>query len=147
LSPSPLVKELKEGRAIKLENGTVIKPEQCILPAKEGGRFLLVDCPSLRYMDSIRSQLSPANIHSKEKPLALVIHLMGERSVFESEAYQSWIAEFDPEVQVKLSYSLCFDAFSFRYVSAFCTLQRIKSIISFISCLGQNISSTGKAGS
>jgi ribonuclease BN (tRNA processing enzyme) len=100
LTPGPSARELKQGKSIVLENGTVIRPEQCVSPEIVGKRFLILDCPSLHFMDSIRTKLDPNVMNTNENPLTLIVHLIENRSIFESEMYQSWLSGFGPDVQV-----------------------------------------------
>ena len=102
LAPGPAVKDLKQGKAIVLENGTIIRPEQCVSPDVIGKRFLILDCPSIDFMDSIRTKLNPSILNTPEQPLSLIVHMIENRLVFENETYQSWISGFGPDVQVIL---------------------------------------------
>ena len=53
LSPSPLYRKLVAGETITLENGTVIKPEDCMEHMIKGERILIINCKCLEDIDKI----------------------------------------------------------------------------------------------
>ncbi|KAJ2685956.1 hypothetical protein IWW39_003951 [Coemansia spiralis] len=110
LKPGPLYGKLTRGESVTTPDGTVIHPSQCVGPTKAGGIFIIVDCPSPRYIDSLVSspQFAPfltsteASDEGKQTQLVLVVHSLGP-DVALDERYKSWVSRFPSHVHHMLS--------------------------------------------
>uniref|UniRef100_A0A8C6U870 Zinc phosphodiesterase ELAC protein 2 n=1 Tax=Neogobius melanostomus TaxID=47308 RepID=A0A8C6U870_9GOBI len=89
----PLIKALKDGRSVEYE-GREIRPEQVCTPTDPGPVFLVVECPSEKFIRSVcTNQQLLRHVSGTEDPAALVVHLTPE-SVLSSERYQRWMESF-----------------------------------------------------
>uniref|UniRef100_A0A8C6UBN8 Zinc phosphodiesterase ELAC protein 2 n=1 Tax=Neogobius melanostomus TaxID=47308 RepID=A0A8C6UBN8_9GOBI len=86
----PLIKALKDGRSVEYE-GREIRPEQVCTPTDPGPVFLVVECPSEKFIRSVCT--NQQHVSGTEDPAALVVHLTPE-SVLSSERYQRWMESF-----------------------------------------------------
>ncbi|KAJ2641315.1 hypothetical protein GGF44_002178 [Coemansia sp. RSA 1694] len=110
LKPGPLYGRLTRGESVKAPDGSTIHPSQCVGPTKAGGIFIVIDCPSLRYVGSLiaNSQLAPflsdseTRDEGKQAQLVLVIHSLGP-GVAVDEQYKSWVSKFPSHVHHMLS--------------------------------------------
>ncbi|XP_021942472.1 ribonuclease Z, mitochondrial-like [Zootermopsis nevadensis] len=97
--PGPLLGKLKAGEDVTLPDGTLVKSADVRLPDDPGPIFIVVDCPSLDYVDSLvnnsafsRHQAAAAS----EIDLAfLVVHFTPE-SVMKDSRYRQWMEQFSP---------------------------------------------------
>ena len=79
---------------VVLENGTTILPDQIIEPPKPGSRVLILDCPSLDYLESLitNTKLMDCALGGK---VDYVFH-MAPLNVISHEKYQSWCSQTFP---------------------------------------------------
>ncbi|KAJ2034060.1 hypothetical protein GGI01_000236 [Coemansia sp. RSA 376] len=110
LKPGPLYGKLTKGESVKAPDGTVIHPSQCVGPTKAGGIFIVIDCPSTLYIDSLVSnpQFAPfltaseTSDEGRQAQLVLVVHSLGN-GVALDERYKSWVNRFPSHVHHMLS--------------------------------------------
>ncbi|KAJ2831212.1 hypothetical protein GGI24_001649 [Coemansia furcata] len=110
LKPGPLYGRLKEGESVQGPDGSTIHPSQCVGPTKAGGIFIVVDCPSPRYINSLVSNpqfepffaASETSDEGKQTQLVLVVHSLGP-GVALDERYKSWVSKFPSHVHHMLS--------------------------------------------
>ncbi|KAJ2059547.1 hypothetical protein GGI17_004315 [Coemansia sp. S146] len=110
LKPGPLYGKLTKGESVKAPDGTVIHPSQCVGPTKAGGIFIVIDCPSALYIDSLVSnpQFAPfltaseTSDEGKQTQLVLIVHSLGH-GVALDERYKSWVNKFPSHVHHMLS--------------------------------------------
>lgn len=97
----PMVGKLQRGESVTLDDGTIVKPEQVIDEVQTEKRpFLVIQCPSLKFMQSLNAQeeISSRMASSGEESFALVIH-MSPDDVYRSEEYQAWMKRFSGETK------------------------------------------------
>jgi ribonuclease Z len=83
-------RDLKSNRAVILENGQRIEPDQIFsVPTRPGRVFIVVDCPSIKHLEPIAEQL--AEYFSVD--LSFIFH-MTPPEVLYSEEYQAFIKNF-----------------------------------------------------
>jgi len=89
--PGPLYGQLKAGRSVYLENGTVVESKEVLSDPSPPTRCLVVDCPSEHYLPSLTKM-------DKERrgdgAFAYVFHFT-PRSVMGTQEYRKWMEEFD----------------------------------------------------
>ncbi|CAG5129751.1 unnamed protein product [Candidula unifasciata] len=91
----PMVGCLQRGESVTLDDGRVVHPNQVTdLVPSDNRPFLVVECPSLDFLPSLRqcSQLQPY-LEKSDESLAVIVH-MTPADVFKSEGYQSWMSGF-----------------------------------------------------
>lgn len=95
----PLLAQLKAGKDVTLEDGRVIRQQDVCDPQEQGERFLVVDCPTINYFESllINSTIASA-IHCEQHPLACVIHFT-PADVLQTDQYVRWLQQFQSDVQ------------------------------------------------
>ncbi|UJR08657.1 hypothetical protein I4U23_012916 [Adineta vaga] len=82
--PTELRSRLKNGEDVTLSDGRVIRSKDVTLPSEPPVKILILDCPSLAYLDSIKS--NELNSHSYHT----VVHL-APSTILNSETYRSWM--------------------------------------------------------
>uniref|UniRef100_A0A8C5BR05 Zinc phosphodiesterase ELAC protein 2 n=1 Tax=Gadus morhua TaxID=8049 RepID=A0A8C5BR05_GADMO len=95
----PLVVDLKNGKTVTYE-GKEIRPEQVCTPSDPGPVFLVVECPTVEFIDGICTNERLARHHAggPEDPAALVVHMTPE-VVLKTERYQEWMERFPSSTQ------------------------------------------------
>ncbi|XP_061761696.1 zinc phosphodiesterase ELAC protein 2 isoform X7 [Nerophis ophidion] len=95
----PLIAALKSGKSITYD-GKEVRPEQVCTPTDPGAVFVVVDCPSLDFVQPLSDSqhISRYQIGGAEDPPALVVHMTPE-SVLKSDQYQKWIDRFPPTTE------------------------------------------------
>ncbi|CAL1587575.1 unnamed protein product [Knipowitschia caucasica] len=88
----PLIKALKEGRAVEFE-GRQIRPDQVCTPTDPGPVFLVVECPTEDFIPHVCTNQQLSRLTQGEDPAALVVHIVPE-SVLGSKQYQQWMEAF-----------------------------------------------------
>uniref|UniRef100_A0A8C5ALW3 Zinc phosphodiesterase ELAC protein 2 n=1 Tax=Gadus morhua TaxID=8049 RepID=A0A8C5ALW3_GADMO len=94
----PLVVDLKNGKTVTYE-GKEIRPEQVCTPSDPGPVFLVVECPTVEFIDGIctNERLASYRIQGQD-PAALVVHMTPE-VVLKTERYQEWMERFPSSTQ------------------------------------------------
>ncbi|XP_048520039.1 ribonuclease Z, mitochondrial isoform X2 [Dendroctonus ponderosae] len=100
--PGPLLGLLKNGEDVTLGNGTVVKSVDVCEPDDPGPIFLVVDCPSADYLESLASNPRMKK-HQKfaqfdDDAACLVVHFT-PKDVMELPLYKRWMEDFTPSTQ------------------------------------------------
>ncbi|KAJ1677054.1 hypothetical protein EV182_006972, partial [Spiromyces aspiralis] len=104
IPPGPLYSRLHSGHDVTLEDGRVIQPHQVVGAPKPPSIFLVIDCPSAKYINSLVTSpqwqgfYSSAARNPDSGYPALIIHLAGE-GVLEDPRYIDWMRRFDFSTQ------------------------------------------------
>ncbi|OCT62738.1 hypothetical protein XELAEV_18043829mg, partial [Xenopus laevis] len=95
----PIITELKAGKSITYE-GREIFPADVCTPADPGPIFIVVECPSEKFVMPIVENETFKRYQEKQSecPVALVIHMTPE-SVLHSSSYQHWMEKFGPQTE------------------------------------------------
>ncbi|KAI8142237.1 beta-lactamase-like protein [Fennellomyces sp. T-0311] len=101
ITPGPLFGQLQRGQTITLEDGRTIEPNQVMGPSSAGHLFLIIDCPSLAYVNNLITndafkQYQQTDI--KDNQPSTVIHLIGQ-DVLEDKRYRDWMNLFNPKTE------------------------------------------------
>ncbi|KAJ2346211.1 hypothetical protein GGF43_005033 [Coemansia sp. RSA 2618] len=110
LKPGPHFAQLVRGQSITTADGVVIRPEQCVGPTRPSSIVIIVDCPSLAYIDSLTGDhrfapflVAPgSSMAEKGGRLMLVVHSLGA-GVAQDARYRAWAARFPAHVQHMVS--------------------------------------------
>ncbi|CAF3759123.1 unnamed protein product [Rotaria socialis] len=82
--PTELRARLKNGEDVTLPDGRLIRSKDVTLPGEPPVKVLILDCPSLTYLDSIsKSELNSHSYH-------VIVHL-APNSILNNEAYRTWM--------------------------------------------------------
>lgn len=92
----PILGELKAGKDVTLPDGTVVKSKDVCLPECPGAVFIVIECPTEDYLDSLI--MNPAftkhqETASKEDIASCVIHFTPE-NVLNDTRYKNWMNKF-----------------------------------------------------
>ncbi|KAJ2554742.1 hypothetical protein EV175_002490 [Coemansia sp. RSA 1933] len=105
LRAGPVFGKLAAGESVIAPNGDTIHPSQCIGPTRPGGIVVIIDCPSVDYIDSLTNhpKFAPyldgdGKCEAKQKQLAVIVHGLGA-SVCKDERYKSWALRFPSHVR------------------------------------------------
>lgn len=90
IKPGPSFKILQSGQSITLDNGIVVRPEDCIEPPRPGPRILVVDCRSLSDLDILNFNMND---------FSMIIHFT-DPSLLNTQEY---LAKFPDNMQ-----NICF---------------------------------------
>ncbi|XP_050298698.1 ribonuclease Z, mitochondrial isoform X2 [Anthonomus grandis grandis] len=97
--PGPILGRLKNGEDVTLPNGTVVKSKDVCEPDDPGPIFIVVDCPSPDYIQSLATNLELSkhqnSAQSDEDLAALIVHFTS-KEVMELPDYQQWMDKFSP---------------------------------------------------
>ncbi|XP_061837457.1 zinc phosphodiesterase ELAC protein 2 isoform X2 [Nerophis lumbriciformis] len=95
----PLIAALKSGENVTYD-GKEVRPEQVCTPTDPGPVFVVVECPSLDFVQPLwdNQHISRYQIGGAEDPPALVVHMTPE-SVLKTDQYQMWIDRFPPTTE------------------------------------------------
>ncbi|RKP37384.1 beta-lactamase-like protein [Dimargaris cristalligena] len=95
--------QLVRGETIVLPDGTVISPDQCVHPGRPGAVFIVCDCPSVAYIDSLIKQpgfkpyYRDDSTHvTSDRSVDCLIHNTGP-GVLQDPRYQAWMHRFGAE--------------------------------------------------
>nr|CAH7765332.1 unnamed protein product [Callosobruchus chinensis] len=98
----PILGKLKAGEDITLKDGTVVCSKDVCEPDDPGPIFIVVDCPTVDYIDSLLTNESLKKHQrlatSDEAVACLVVHFT-PAEVVEHPSYKKWIDEFPPSTQ------------------------------------------------
>lgn len=100
-------KELVNGRAVTLESGRVVQPEECVSEPRPSQCFALFFAPNASYTSSLIHQIndkhgiiqefSETNINPKMNELASIYHSVS-RNVIQNPEYLQAMVQFGPNV-------------------------------------------------
>lgn len=93
----PLLGKLKNGESVTLENGTTVHPREVCEPDDPGPIFIVLDIPSIEYMQSLREatqiiELQNENLPIEQQP-SLVLHFASADVVATAE-YRDFASKF-----------------------------------------------------
>lgn len=95
--PGPLLGQLKSGKDVTLPSGKIVKSSDVVSPVEPGPVFIVVECPSLDFLDSLleTEAFAPyqAEASSPEDVAAVVVHFT-PTAVIEHSKYQEWMNRF-----------------------------------------------------
>ncbi|XP_076322011.1 ribonuclease Z [Tachypleus tridentatus] len=95
--PGPLLGELKKGNNVTLPNGKVVKSTDVVTPEEAGPVFIVVECPSEHFVDSLVNnkefQAHQVTASSNENLAMLVVHFTPP-DVMDHPKYQDWLLKF-----------------------------------------------------
>lgn len=91
----PLLAKLKAGEDVQLEDGRTIHSSDVTEPSKPGPSFLILECPSEDYLDSLIDQ--KALLPDSEFAPSVIIHFTPPEIILTTQ-YQDWIRKFPSEV-------------------------------------------------
>ncbi|KAJ2521406.1 hypothetical protein H4217_001424 [Coemansia sp. RSA 1939] len=104
LPPGPLYSRLKSGESVVGPNGNTIHPSQCVGPPTPGSIVIIIDCPSVDYIESLiaNPKFTPfleegAENKSRQSQLAIIVHGLGP-GVSQDKRYQDWARRFPAHV-------------------------------------------------
>ncbi|KAJ1767110.1 hypothetical protein LPJ74_005539 [Coemansia sp. RSA 1843] len=105
LRPGPLYGKLTAGESVVGPNGDTIHPSQCVGPERPGGIVVIIDCPSVDYIESLTAnpKLAPfldgeGRNKDKQKQLMVIVHGLG-LGVSQDKRYQDWARRFPSHVR------------------------------------------------
>jgi ribonuclease Z len=91
----PALGELKNGKDYVFPDGRVVKSSEVCDPEEPGPVFLVIDCPSEEYIDSlINSESFNRHISTKESLIPSHIFHFSPAEVLQDKRYQEWIHKF-----------------------------------------------------
>nr|CAD7262484.1 unnamed protein product [Timema shepardi] len=95
----PLLGRLKSGEDVELPDGTLVMSADVCLPDDPGPVFIVVDCPSVDYLDRLVNHAvftkHQATATSENDVAYLVVHFT-PRVVMEDPRYRHWMDQFSP---------------------------------------------------
>lgn len=94
----PLLAQLKDGKDVTLADGSIVKAEDVRGPNQPGSYFLVVECPSLDYLENLASQNALQQFYNNSDDLMSHIFHLTPHPIAQSKEYQSWIKSFSPSV-------------------------------------------------
>lgn len=110
LKPGPLYAQLKNGKIVVAPNGREIHPEDVLGPTTEGPRFLILDCPSVSYLQSLTTN----TVLSTCDHISLIVHIT-PWEVLNTESYCKFASKFGQDCHhLLLHRSVCKPEISFR---------------------------------
>ncbi|CAG2170134.1 unnamed protein product, partial [Oppiella nova] len=96
LPPGPLLDKLRSGEDIVLSDNRVICSKDLVGPEDKGPIFIVLECPSLQYIDSLLSNESILQ-HLSSDLVSVVMHFTPNH-VFTDERYQQWMRRLGDSV-------------------------------------------------
>ncbi|CAG2058797.1 unnamed protein product [Timema podura] len=95
----PLLGRLKSGEDVELPDGTLVMSVDVCLPDDPGPVFIVVDCPSVDYLDRLVNHSvftkHQATATSENDVAYLVVHFTPQ-GVMEDSRYRHWMDQFSP---------------------------------------------------
>jgi ribonuclease Z len=92
-------KKLINGDSVVSISGKLVSPSDCVGPSKEGSVIVIIDCPSLNYLDSL---LDNKTIHQwifdTKNPPKTIIHQISS-DVLQDKRYQKWLLSISTDTQ------------------------------------------------
>ena len=110
LKPGPLYAQLKSGKSVESPDGKTIHPSDVLGAPIEGPKFVIIDCPSVDYLNSVTS--NPAMSACGQPSLA--VHIV-PWEVLNTDKYCKFASSFGPDCQHLLLHGeVCPPEISFR---------------------------------
>ncbi|KAG0738113.1 hypothetical protein G6F35_006069 [Rhizopus arrhizus] len=92
--PGPLYGQLHKGQSVTLEDGRVVTQDMVCDPPKPGHVFMLIDCPSVAYIDQLIGSEKFKEFQTGGSQQAnVILHFLGN-DVIHDERYKQWVASF-----------------------------------------------------
>lgn len=96
--PGPLLGELKNGKSVKLPDGTVVHTKDVCSANDPGPIFILLDIPSVEFLDSFKEKEQMFAAHqetatSEDEIASLVVHF-SPQNVIDDPVYQNFMRKF-----------------------------------------------------
>ncbi|KAI4880745.1 hypothetical protein NFI96_022140, partial [Prochilodus magdalenae] len=88
----PIIAALKDGKSVTYE-GKEIRPDEVCTPTDPGPVFIVIDCPSEKFIQPLCTNEILQRYQSGEDGATLVVHMTPE-SVLKAEEYQRWMERF-----------------------------------------------------
>ncbi|XP_015588985.1 ribonuclease Z, mitochondrial [Cephus cinctus] len=102
VTPGPVLGQLKAGNDVTLPDGTLIKSADVCTPQCPGPVFIVIECPTVDYLDSLTNNETFKNYQataSEEDNIAYcVVHFTPEE-VLKNPRYKEWINKFSQKTQ------------------------------------------------
>ena len=128
----PDLGKLKLGESVTAIDGSTVHPSQCVAPTKSGSIFLIMDCPTVRHIDSLVNNRTLSSIIAQEgqEAVHLVVHICG-KNVLEDNRFQDWLKTF-PESTKHIYISEKYNKQPIVFTSAALMQQKLNQIDSAI---------------
>ena len=98
--PGPLLGKLKSGEDIVLSDNRVIRSEDVMGPEDKGPLFIVLECPSVDYIDSlVTNETIFENISNEDLSLISVVFHFAPKEVLDDRRYQQWIQRLGDSTQ------------------------------------------------
>lgn len=98
--PGPLYGQLHKGQSVTLEDGRVVTQDMVCDPPKPGHVFMLIDCPSVAYIDQLIGSEKFKEFQTGGSQQAnVILHFLGN-DVIHDERYKQWVASFGENTDV-----------------------------------------------
>lgn len=100
IKPGPVYGKLQKGISVTLDDGRIVTQEMVCDPEVPGHVFMVVDCPSLAYIDGlVNSEKFKSFQTGGTNKVNAIIHYVGE-GVLQDARYKQWLHSFDPSTDV-----------------------------------------------
>jgi ribonuclease BN (tRNA processing enzyme) len=94
--------KLTKGLEVRLESGTIVRPEDVMESSNPGTMFAVVRCPELSWIESLISdkdnELFWNHCRNRKEEMSCIIHMV-PTSVLRNEVYSKWAASFGKNTQ------------------------------------------------
>ena len=91
--------ELKAGREVTLDSGKVVMPSDVLDDASPPSRFIIIECPSEKYLFSLKNSESLSADYPENNDYLQAIFHFTPSHVVTTSAYKEWMNSFKSEVQ------------------------------------------------
>ncbi|XP_038069577.1 zinc phosphodiesterase ELAC protein 2-like [Patiria miniata] len=100
LKPGPEYGLLKAGKAVTTPDGKEIKPEDVLQPTTPGAVFIILECPSEEFVESVvnNETMSRYQADCGDNTATLVLHMCPE-NVINDARYHGWMQRFGPTTE------------------------------------------------
>lgn len=95
----PLLRKLKSGEDITLPDGRLIRHSEVCAPNQPGSEILVIDCPSVQYLDSLISNERLSELIDQENSRLKAVFHLSDIDVILEQRYQDWVNLFPSSVQ------------------------------------------------
>eukprot|EP00794_Sanderia_malayensis_P008752 gene8751-9687_t len=90
----PMFRMLKDGQTVTLPCGKMISPEEVTEPPIPGPSFLIIDCPTRKYLSAITKHKAFAKYQKDGTEQAAIVIHMTQKSITCDVLYKDWMARF-----------------------------------------------------
>jgi ribonuclease Z len=91
LRPGHQYSTLTKGIPVTTPEGDTVYPHQVMEPDQPGPEFIILECPSIRYLPDL---ISNSLLQTPQVNPVIVVHIT-PREVFQTAMYQSWLRQFN----------------------------------------------------